>query len=175
MAELLTKEQKECAMSIFLANSGTTCPQGAKCKVFAQMKQKYVFKASYLEHCETYRHDTLREACRYGRRCRAYCHMTNTQMNSWNLEDRCHLAVYRHPPRDRFVSLQSGQGQGTAMFKTHEKSPRSDKRSHVKLKDSDRVVEAEVRRNGFGWVLTQPNGRPLSEVVLQKMRHARGT
>eukprot|EP01084_Bolivina_argentea_P104569 187230_1 len=73
-----------------------------KCPIYDQMRYKYIFSENNLRHLNEFEHFSNefldRPACRYGDECYAYQRLEN---GGYDLKDRCHIQIYRHPPRYR--------------------------------------------------------------------------
>eukprot|EP01084_Bolivina_argentea_P255891 430584_1 len=76
-----------------------TCPDMQKnesCSVYNNFIN-YKYSERGLYHMQTHQHFGLkRKHCRYGVECKAYKRLMN---NGVRLDDRCHIAVFCHPPR----------------------------------------------------------------------------
>eukprot|EP01084_Bolivina_argentea_P258428 435672_1 len=73
------------------------------CPIYAQMRYQDIFSEKYLNHLYEYNHFQNefvdKPECKYHDDCYAYVRLTERGGNE--LKDRCHIALYRHPPRGR--------------------------------------------------------------------------
>ena len=79
-----------------------------KCPIYQAMKEKYQYTMDNLYHLQQYNHYqdeyTQKPKCKYGDECKTYirCEIATDQNR---IEDKCHMKIYRHPPRTRQVKL----------------------------------------------------------------------
>eukprot|EP01084_Bolivina_argentea_P216131 367194_1 len=78
------------------------------CPIYAAMKNEYKFTEQHLNHILEFTHfqNDFKEKpeCKYKQKCRSFVRMRN---GGNRLDDRCHMLLYRHPPRnDRQIKLQ---------------------------------------------------------------------
>eukprot|EP01083_Nonionella_stella_P241584 843514_1 len=84
---------------------GTTDPM--KCTIYHGMKEGYKYCAENLYHLDQFTHladeYAAKTECRYNDECKAYKRLEN---GGNALKDKCHMKMYRHPPRKRNIKLQ---------------------------------------------------------------------
>eukprot|EP01084_Bolivina_argentea_P013317 24963_1 len=77
------------------------------CPIYKVMKNEYLLLEENLNHIVYYTHfvDEYQQKtkCRYGEECKAYVRLKDGKDR---LDDRCHVKLYRHPPRRRNIKLQ---------------------------------------------------------------------
>eukprot|EP01084_Bolivina_argentea_P274010 466892_1 len=77
-----------------------------KCPIYYSMKEKYILTKENLYHLNKYTHfrDECieKQECKYSNECNAYVRMEN---GGYNINDKCHMKLYRHPPRNRYIKL----------------------------------------------------------------------
>eukprot|EP01084_Bolivina_argentea_P136040 239626_1 len=82
--------------------------QAEKCKVYQAMKEKYQFSQENLDHLNQYKHFKNeyeeKPACKHGDECKSYIRCESGQDEN-RLDDKCHMKLYRHPPRTRQIKL----------------------------------------------------------------------
>eukprot|EP01083_Nonionella_stella_P045837 122868_1 len=149
-----------------VSNVSITCPEmkrwrstdAKKCSVYRGMNESYKFSAENLYHLEQFTHFTdeygAKTACRYKDECNAYKRLEN---GGNRLEDKCHMKIYRHPPRKRNIQLQKNvhalimNKSDKENHETYGPTPDDDQRYNYNPKDGYlRALMEEVRANGFG-------------------------
>ena len=79
-----------------------------KCKTYYNIKQLHEFNADNLNHMKTYNHFSdnyeQKPKCRYGDECKYY-QRSEENLDDNNVEDECHMLIFRHPPRTRQIKL----------------------------------------------------------------------
>eukprot|EP01084_Bolivina_argentea_P015318 28634_1 len=79
-----------------------------KCPIYFAMKQKYRYTKNNLTHLLNYEHfdNPIKQKpqCKYLDECKAYIRLEN---GGDRFDDRCHTALYRHPPRNRNIGLSA--------------------------------------------------------------------
>eukprot|EP01083_Nonionella_stella_P075630 205670_1 len=98
-----------------LNNNNISCPDMLKldncsgplqCSVYHAMKNEYEYSEQNLNHIMDYNHYTNyaedKPICRYFDECHSYKRL---QHNGNRLDDRCHVHIYKHPPRKRQIKL----------------------------------------------------------------------
>eukprot|EP01084_Bolivina_argentea_P202732 346329_1 len=77
-----------------------------KCPIYYAVKEKYELTQNYLNHLNEFIHfkDEMgqKPACKYNDECKAYKRM---EAGGNTLNDECHIKLYRHPPRKRYIKL----------------------------------------------------------------------
>eukprot|EP01084_Bolivina_argentea_P308950 534339_1 len=77
-----------------------------QCPIYKQMLKQYDLNEEHLKHLEEHNHFTSeyeqKPKCRYNDDCKAYIRQEN---GGNRLDDRCHMKLYRHPPRRRNIQL----------------------------------------------------------------------
>eukprot|EP01083_Nonionella_stella_P095046 266750_1 len=88
-----------------------TCPHitgnGAKCPIYLSMIKNYNFTENNLSHLLDFEHfkDKYegKPSCKYGVQCKSFLRL---EEGGHNLNDRCHIKLYHHPPRnDRQIKM----------------------------------------------------------------------
>lgn len=78
------------------------------CMIYCQMKQKYTFVQEYYDHLNKYRHFhneyEEKPICKYGDECKSYIR-SEQGVDEDRIDDKCHMKLYRHPPRTRHIKL----------------------------------------------------------------------
>eukprot|EP01084_Bolivina_argentea_P202571 346095_1 len=79
-----------------------------KCPIYHSMKQNYEFNETNLNHLQQFSHfqndfDEKPE-CKYGNECKTYIRSERGQDQN-RIDDKCHMTIYRHPPRTRQIKL----------------------------------------------------------------------
>eukprot|EP01084_Bolivina_argentea_P310097 536486_1 len=76
------------------------------CPVYKAMKNNYAYTEDNLKHIiefTHFKHEFLEKPeCRFNDNCKAYIRL---EQGGNRIEDRCHLLLYRHPPRTRQLNL----------------------------------------------------------------------
>eukprot|EP01084_Bolivina_argentea_P015228 28479_1 len=76
------------------------------CPIYKSLKIKYMFTEKNLLHLSTYTHFTDeykgKPACTYGDQCYAHKRL---ESGEYRLDDRCHVKLFRHPPRRQRINL----------------------------------------------------------------------
>eukprot|EP01084_Bolivina_argentea_P121328 214996_1 len=77
-----------------------------QCPIYKSMKCDYQFTENNLHHLLQFEHFKTSESkpsCKYGKDCNSFIRLQN---NENRLDDKCHIQIYRHPPRtDRQLKL----------------------------------------------------------------------
>eukprot|EP01083_Nonionella_stella_P066595 175494_1 len=77
-----------------------------ECPIYCEMKANYQFTKENLMHLQHYSHFTdeyeQKPVCRHNGECKAYIRCEN---GGNRLDDRCHMKIFRHPPRKRQIEL----------------------------------------------------------------------
>eukprot|EP01084_Bolivina_argentea_P114312 203544_1 len=77
-----------------------------KCPMYKSMKIGYTYNEDNLKHLKEYEHFRNeyeeKPECKYNEKCRSYVRLENGENR---LDDRCHIKLYRHPPRARQITL----------------------------------------------------------------------
>eukprot|EP01084_Bolivina_argentea_P285381 489370_1 len=152
----------------------------ASCPVYDRLK-KYQYSQQDLEHMQTYSHCKLKYIeCKYGAGCKAYKRLVE---GGNRVDDRCHLAIFAHPPRVDRKKSNLPQGFHSFVFnndgkcKTSSFYRREARRDlHLSLKPENELLHLlmnEVKINNFGDDLVMPNGHSLIEIVDEKLKHPR--
>eukprot|EP01084_Bolivina_argentea_P015007 28067_1 len=72
-----------------------------KCPIYIAMKEHYNYNENNLTHLYefTHFHDEYNEKpiCKYAQKCKSFIRLQNGDNR---LDDRCHIKLYRHPPRN---------------------------------------------------------------------------
>eukprot|EP01083_Nonionella_stella_P224870 800036_1 len=84
------------------------------CDIYAKMRYQDIFTEQYLIHLYDYQHPDTTD-CKYGDECYAYKRL---EAGGNELSDRCHIAIFKHPPRGRrgFGGRQNGLQEGINSF-----------------------------------------------------------
>eukprot|EP01084_Bolivina_argentea_P041899 77351_1 len=89
----------------YMKKSNTRDP--LQCPIYQEMKVNYKLNEDNLKHLEEFNHFSneyvQKPACRYGDECKAYIRQENG--DSDRIDDKCHMKLYRHPPRRRQIQL----------------------------------------------------------------------
>eukprot|EP01084_Bolivina_argentea_P203236 347148_1 len=76
------------------------------CSIYATMKGKYKWNEQNLKHLTNFTHFNddynQKTPCRYYDECKAYKRL---EQGGNELSDKCHIELYRHPPRNRNIKL----------------------------------------------------------------------
>ena len=76
------------------------------CPIYAKMRYQDEFSEKMLNHLYECKHLTV--DCKFGDRCYAFQRLVD---GGNMLKDRCHIQIYRHPPRNRAPRRARGRGQ----------------------------------------------------------------
>eukprot|EP01084_Bolivina_argentea_P282503 483585_1 len=122
-----------------------------KCPIYKAMKIKYNYTEDNLNHLLEYTHFkdevTEKQPCKYFEKCNAFIRLENGENR---LDDRCHVQLYRHPPRNRQIELSKNVNsfivnkKNTQNHKLHKLSKKYNNKDGC-LKD----LINEVVRNGY--------------------------
>eukprot|EP01084_Bolivina_argentea_P291385 500795_1 len=91
-------------------SEGKTCDT---CHIYENVKEKYEFSEEYYAHLNKFTHYKGiddKPLCRYmdteqyPEICRSYARLLK---GGNRLDDRCHMQIYKHPPRNREISMSS--------------------------------------------------------------------
>ena len=129
------------------------------------MKQQYQLNQDNLDHVCEYNHfaDNYSDKpqCKYGQDCKAYIRSeTGTDLN--RIDDKCHLNLYRHPPRTRQIKLQENIHSLVINKSKEQNHPLYSPTDEVWDKyggDWLRPLIDEVIGNGFGYDLCLKCGK----------------
>ena len=80
------------------------------CKIYYNMTHKYEYNQKNLDHLKQYRHHQnaheQKPKCKYSDECKTYIRSENGKDRSkYQIDDQCHMFIYRHPPRTRQIEL----------------------------------------------------------------------
>ena len=75
------------------------------CPIYAKMRYQDLFTEHDLNHLYDYVHDTV--DCKYGDECYAFIRVAE---GGNHLKDRCHVMIYKHPPRGRTMDKRLEDG-----------------------------------------------------------------
>ena len=89
-----------------MIKSNTSDP--LKCPIYFAMKQQYQFNQENIDHLYDFNHFQneyeQKPECKYNDECKAYIRAEQgTDQN--RIDDKSHMAIYRHPPRARQIKL----------------------------------------------------------------------
>eukprot|EP01084_Bolivina_argentea_P259889 438713_1 len=89
-----------------------------KCPIYKSMKQSFKFTEDNIDHLYNFTHFrdefNAKPKCKYQQQCKAFTRIAN---GGNRLDDRCHIKLYNHPPRnDRQIKL----AQNTSTLVVHE-------------------------------------------------------
>ena len=135
-----------------------------KCSIYGDMKLGYEYNQQNLDHLQQYRHHENsyenKPECKYGDECQVYIRSeTGRDMNSIN--DKCHMTIYRHPPRTRSrLKLEQNIHSLIINKQTADNHPLHNP-THTRNPYNEEFVRdgwlqellSEVRENGFGYDL----------------------
>eukprot|EP01084_Bolivina_argentea_P288778 495703_1 len=82
------------------------------CPIYGEMRYQDKFTENMLNHLYEYQHPDDTE-CKYGDECYAYRRL---EKGGNELNDRCHITIYTHPPRDRARGRGREIAQGINSF-----------------------------------------------------------
>ena len=135
-------------------NDSYICEKGLECEIYIKMKTKYDYTLKNYNHLMSFDHfDNNIEnkpKCKYGGECKAFKRMEKTRRNQSDcnktcvFNDKCHLAIYRHPPRnDRQVRMSQNANKLIMIDKASEiEEPK-------KINYGINELVMEVYKNGF--------------------------
>ena len=169
------------------------CPKDQYCPYFMQL-QACEYSQEALEHFDTNRHGMI--PCQHGKECDAFQRLIG---GGYMLDDRCHCAIYKHPSRRDNAHIEKTVGTNkfvSAPLRIVHKAARwrfsnrlcYQKRYVQDTDDSEYLLDkeslmAELRKNGFEWVMQIPNSdtdsskttpknyKTLWDVAAEKMEH----
>ena len=81
------------------------------CPIYAKMRYQDLFSEQDLNHLYEYGHDTT--DCKFGDECYAF---KRVEQGGNKLADRCHVMIYKHPPRGGIRAREKELGQGINSF-----------------------------------------------------------
>eukprot|EP01084_Bolivina_argentea_P318010 551414_1 len=127
-----------------------------QCPIYKKMMNEYYFNDNYLAHLNQFNHfkDEYMEKpeCKYNDKCFAYVRL---EKGSNRLDDRCHVKLFRHPPRRRRIKLDN-----TNSFKIHT-SFVDNHGIYNPIKDDEKYelqqLISEVIKNGYKQELCMKN------------------
>eukprot|EP01084_Bolivina_argentea_P273425 465754_1 len=77
-----------------------------QCPIYGKMKKQYEYSEEHLTHLNEYSHFhdefSQKPECKYNEKCYAFIRLAN---GGNRVDDRCHIKLYRHPPRRRNIEL----------------------------------------------------------------------
>ena len=80
----------------------------SNCPIYRSMKNQYQYNKQNLNHLRKYHHfqNEIQEKprCKYGDECKTYIRCESGQDEN-RIDDQCHMAIFRHPPRTQRVQL----------------------------------------------------------------------
>eukprot|EP01084_Bolivina_argentea_P244069 408963_1 len=89
----------------YMTDNNTIDPNA--CPIYLSLKQYYAFTQESLQHLNEYVHfsDEFNEKtkCKHGEKCNAFVRLEN---GGDRLDDKCHVKLFRHPPRRRTIKLE---------------------------------------------------------------------
>eukprot|EP01083_Nonionella_stella_P011236 31934_1 len=87
-----------------MIKTNTNDPMG--CPIYCAVKQKYEFNEANYHHlrdCNHWKNEFKEKPqCRYSAKCKAFIRQQNGEDH---IDDKCHMVIYRHPPRTRNIEL----------------------------------------------------------------------
>eukprot|EP01084_Bolivina_argentea_P031431 58177_1 len=147
------------------------------CPIYRGMKIDYQFSEDNLLHLNQFNHfkneyDEKPE-CKWYQKCRAFVRL---EENGYRLDDRCHLKMYAHPPRNRQIPLDDNVHLFIMNKQNQQNHPLYTPSFKANYKDGylKQLID-EVARNGFEKDLYLPqddekgNDYSLIHVVDDKM------
>eukprot|EP01084_Bolivina_argentea_P019684 36604_1 len=161
-----------------------------KCPIYYATKQQYQFDKQHLNHLNEFNH-FLNEyeekpSCKYSDDCNAYKRMEN---GGNRMDDKCHMKIYRHPPRRRNIKLAENVSAFIYNTDWHQNCkvycPNIKDHHKYNCNDANGYLSAlieEVVVNGFKTDLCLQCGThdeckhedySILEIVDQKMQHIR--
>eukprot|EP01084_Bolivina_argentea_P163836 284954_1 len=153
-----------------------------QCPIFSAMKNCYDFTQRNLSHMEqfTHFHDEYKErsACKYGMQCKAFLRLEN---GGNKLYDRCHIKLYRHPPRTN-RQIRMTENVDKLIVHTAHGQNRSISTQYTGFNDALSALINEVIENGYKSDLFlsnttdeqyKRNEYTIMQIVDEKMHHPR--
>ena len=175
-----------------------TCPyicdnddDALKCPIYSSMKNKYQFSKKNLNHLFEFNHFEneykSKSICKYEQECKAFIRLEN---GGNRLDDRCHVKIYRHPPRNNRQIKLSKNINSFIYNQNDEKNHElykgaSDDKKKYKYNKSDGYINAlieEVIFNGYKYDLCLKCSKnddckhseySLLSIVDEKLNHIR--
>eukprot|EP01084_Bolivina_argentea_P010031 18710_1 len=74
------------------------------CSTYMEVKEYYIFSEQHLNHLHEFTHPYT-TVCRWGDECYAF---KRVEKGGNDLKDRCHIMVFKHPPRDLHKEMKDG-------------------------------------------------------------------
>ena len=158
------------------------CPTYCSMKYYGEHTQEQL---DHMEWCNHFRSLEHKPSCRDKDLCK---HFSNVEQGGNALVDRCHLKLYRHPPRSRLLELSENVNAMVWSDKTDDifditrphRNPGLG-RGHAPCEEEGfgyndnwlDKLQAEVRGNGFVCDLWTKDGTSILEIVDEKMKHPR--
>ena len=95
----------------------------SKCPIYHAMMTEDEYSKQNYDHLHLFKHFqndfTSKQICKYGQECKSYINYEQgTDAN--NINDKCHMKLYRHPPRTRQIKL--AENMKSMILKTDESS-----------------------------------------------------
>eukprot|EP01084_Bolivina_argentea_P271297 461584_1 len=161
-ADIAIYEHRVSSMNITcyntLSNNSDEHMDAFSCSIYAQMKNDQKFTEDNLQHLHKYNHFkneySDKDECKFGDECHTFKRL---QLGGNKLEDRCHIKLYRHPPRTRTkltsspeinsFCLNNGWSENESLYK-----PTQDDKKEFEYNEKDGYLKAlikEVIDNGF--------------------------
>ena len=79
-----------------------------ECKIYNNMRIRNEYNPKNLNHMQQYRHYANeyedKPVCKYGEECKSYIR-SEKGVDQNCIEDKCHMIIFRHPPRTRQIKL----------------------------------------------------------------------
>ena len=99
----VTKQQINCPNLLKLKSKDPM-----RCKIYCNVKEHYEYTQDNLDHLQQFRHHAIeyedKPVCKYGDECKTYIRSENGT-DQHRIDDKCHMFIYRHPPRTRQIKL----------------------------------------------------------------------
>ena len=97
-----------------ISQQSVDCPhiwhskKASKCPIYHAVKEKYQYTKDNLAHLQQYKHFKneyeQKPKCKYDDECKSYIRCEQGQDEN-SISDKCHMMIYRHPPRTRQIKL----------------------------------------------------------------------
>ena len=145
-------------------SSSSFCDKGLQCPIYLKMKNEYQFSEENYNHLIEKNHFNNdynnKPVCKYGSECKAFKRMSNiydsdekhindndsdSTFDCYRFDDKCHLLIYRHPPRYRRQEKLSSNMNSLIVTRKYNKVQRNGLLFSSNLKD----LIFEVIRNGY--------------------------
>ena len=138
-------------------NNQDCCPNGLKCVIYNEMKNNYKYTRDNYNHLLEFNHfrnDIINKPiCKYGTDCNAFKRMDmyndgknrkRKKQDSNRFDDKCHLAIFRHPPRN---DRQARMSQNANKLIIIDKATKIQEAKKMDYKIEDLIFE--VCNNGY--------------------------